>query len=238
MWKLFLGEIPLLAAALITMIVCGCFSNTFALYALLSILKICIYHEFGWFMRIEQKLLTKIVVIFTFICFLTVDGIRNYTNFTESKYFGFTIFLAFSTKCGQKQVILDVSRYPAAVIFCLISFLIECYISVKIKRIPFTSLKTGTIGQIIMASTLIIASTNFEAIALYGIKVTTTFFVFQVLYLLKYRDYACHMIKTLCPYNRNTVEPESYQISLNDFGIFVGNSTDIPSTVQNNLNQI
>ncbi len=88
-----------------------------------------------------------------------------------------------------------------------------------------------------MASALIIASTHFETIALYGIKVTITFFVFQVLYLLKYRDYACHMIKTLCPYNRNTVEPENYKISFNDFGIFVGNNDDVPTTVQNNLNQ-
>ena len=41
------------------------------------------------------------------------------------------------------------------------------------------------------------------------------------------------------PYYRNTVEPEErYQISLNEFGIGVGNNNDVSNTVvQTNLNQ-
>ncbi len=233
MWKLFLGEIPLLAAVVITIIVFGCFSNSFGIYGLLSIVKICIYHEFGWFMKINQKHLSRIIVLFTLTWFLTKESRSHYLNFMQRKYHGLALFLAFSKYCEQKQVMMSVSYYPAVIMFCLLSFLIECYISVKIKRLPLSSLKTGTIGHIMMTSTLILVSTNVENFAFYGVKAPFTFFVFQVLYLLKYRDYACHFIKELCSCNRNTVEPEHYQISLNEFGIFVGNN-DALSTEQTN----
>ena len=107
-------------------------------------------------------------------------------------------------------------------ILCLSSsFALECYIAIRLKKLPWCSLRTVTIGHLLMGSGLLLSSIKVSSMAMYGIKIPLAFLIFQFLYFLKYRDHALELAKKYLT-RTNRINPDQEMGNINDFGIFVG----------------
>ena len=59
--------------------------------------------------------------------------------------------------------------------------------------------------------------------AMYGVKMPLGFLMFQLLYLLKYREFVSEKMKQLCFENQRRIGPaDDDNLGLNDFGVYIG----------------
>ena len=222
MWKLVIGDINLVVAIIITISGGGCLINPFILYFIMSICRICLYHEFSWFMEMDQRKMSRMITATVFIFWLAVGIFLFYSKYISEEHDGYTILLISNISC--KQVKLEKITPPTFIVIVLLSltFSLECYIALKVKKLPWFKLKSVTIGHLIMGATLYSKNLQFSSMIMYGIKPPLTVLIFQFLYFLKYRDQAIEFAKQFCLTRTNRINPDEESDDLNDFGIFVG----------------
>ncbi len=223
LWRLLIGDINLVVAVLITISGAGCLMNTVAMYTIMSICRICLYHECSWFMEMDQRKMSRVITIIVFLFWVVVGIFLCYRKYNSEDHVGYTIFLISNISCKEFKFEYFTPRTMSIIVFLLSSFLLECYLAIKVKKLPWFSLKSVTIGHLIMVSVLYSKNfIQFSSTAMYGIKPSLTLLTFQFLYFLKYRDHAIKFAKEFCLTRTNRINPDEESDDLNDFGIFVG----------------
>ncbi len=163
----------------------------------MSICRICLYHEFAWFMEMDQRKMSRVITATVFLFWLVVGILLCYMKYNSEDHEGYTIFLISNISC--KKVRLGyISPSLTIIVFLSSSFLLECYLAIKVKKLPWFSLKSVTIGHLIMGSLLFIRNSIFiqsSSMAMHGIKPSLALLIFQFLYFLKYRDHAIKFAK-------------------------------------------
>ena len=221
LWKLLIGDINLVLAVIITISGGACLMNIAAIYTIMSICRICLYHEFSWFMEIDQRKMSRVITATVLLILVTVGIFLIHRIHNSESFNGYTIFLISNISCQKVKLIAPIRTWVIIVLLSS-SFLFECYLAIKIRRLPWFSLKSVTIGHLIMGAGLLAASIEFSGLAMYVIKMPLAFLAFQFLYFLKYRDHAIKVAKRFCLTRTNRINPDEGSDNLNDFGIFVG----------------
>ena len=89
MWKLLIGDINLEVATILTFISAGgCLGNTVVIYVILSICRICIYHELGWFMEMDQRKMSRVIITTVFFLWLAYGTFNYYWKYTREDHLG------------------------------------------------------------------------------------------------------------------------------------------------------
>ena len=187
----------------------------------MSICRICLYHEFSWFMEMDQRKMSRVITATVFLFWMVVGIFLCYRKYNSEGYQEYTIFLISNISCKEVKSITPISTMRIIVILSS-SILLECYLAIKIKRLPLFSLKSVTIGLLVMGAGLFTINIQFSSPALSVIKMPLAFLTFQFLYFLKYRDHAIKVAKMFFLNSTNRINPDEEGDNLNDFGIFVG----------------
>ena len=245
LWKLIISDIPLPVATFLTLLTLGgCGGFTMFFYATLSFCRLCILHEFEWFMDIDQRKLYQRIWIITLLIFFLYGIPRYLFIYHKFDHVGYTLFLTSIRQCSLNQLTKNVTRHPFVIICILLSFIMEVYIALKLKKLPWSSLRSITIGHIIMSIWLFASSIKVNRMAMYGIKMPLSFLMFQLLYLLKNREFVLERIKRLCINNNRRVNPDDATLELNDFGVFVGQQIsnipdhETPTSISNEFGNV
>ena len=102
------------------------------------------------------------------------------------------------------------------------SLLLEIYISIRLKKLPWLSLKSVTMGHLLMAlAVFVIVNNQQNNVQFKSIQVALILLGFQLLYTLKYRYFFIECVRKMCCVS-NSVVPRQLDLELNDIGIFVG----------------
>ena len=222
LWKLLIGDINLVLAVIITISGGACLMNIAAIYTIMSICRICLYHEFSWFMEMDQRKMSRVITTTVFLFWVVVGILLCYRKYTSEDHLGYTSFLISNISC--KKIKFEYVALPPLIIIVFLSssFLLECYLAIKIKRLPWFSLKSVTVGHLVMGAGLSAIYIQFSGLAMYVIMMPLAFLTFQFLYFLKYRDHAIKVAKMFFLNSTNRINPDEEGDNLNDFGIFVG----------------
>ena len=226
------------------MVIGGCAGKTIFFYATLSFCRLCILHEFEWFMDIDQKKLFQRILFTATLLFILYAIPKYLMIYYQCDHLGFTIFLTSIRNCNLNQLTKNATRHPFVIISIISSFIMEVYIAIKLKKLPWSSLRSITIGHIIMSIWLFASSIKVSRMAMYGIKMPLSFLMFQLLYLLKNREFVLERIKRLCINNNRRVNPDDATLELNDFGVFVGQQIsnipdhETPTSISNEFGNV
>ena len=229
LWKLIISDIPLPVATFLTLLTLGgCGGFTMFFYATLSFCRLCILHEFEWFMDIDQRKLYQRIWIITLLIFFLYGIPRYLFIYHKFDHVGYTLFLTSIRQCSLNQLTKNVTRHPFVITCILLSFIMEVYIAIKLKKLPWSTLRSITIGHIIMTIGVFASSMRVSKMGMYGVKMPLMFLMFQLLYLLKYRKYANAQVRQLCIITPRRINPVDDDLNeLNDFGVFIGHQKDI-----------
>ena len=150
-WKIFICDIPTPIAQTLSFLgmeVC-CF-NIILIFTALSIIRILIYHKCNWFTVLDKHLVSRAVLI-TSLGMVFATKILNMLIKTGSppSYFVYAIYLP-----SELTPLLDV-LFPVTT-----SLLLEIYISIRLKKLPWLSLKSVTMGHLLMAIVLLVIVNN------------------------------------------------------------------------------
>ena len=255
-WKEIFGDIPLVIAQIIAFLgLFVCIINIMIIYLALTICRILVNCDCHWFTSLDKQIVTKTIFLLSIIVVIVIRVIIYLIR--NSGYVGFVLYL--SSIKGKQAVRW---KYPLLTLVpivseLLISFLLELYISIKLKKLPWTSLKSVTLGHIFMGMIpILIATRNKDNVKIFPIKSSMLILALQTLYALKYRTHIIQLLRRLCcNLTVNSIAPDQQDLELNDIGIFVGppraltgnfvaskfcgeeiNITDTPNLVQEVIN--
>ena len=129
---------------------------------------------------------------------------------------GFTVYLSSENRKIRNPA--DNSLTP--LIFVTTSLVVEIYIGIKVKKLPWTSLKSVTIGHIMFGITLVIVYKRVDSVIIHSIQPSLIFLIFQILYTIRLKEHFMAKIKKICSPSVEPIESENHD--LNSIGIFVG----------------
>ncbi len=129
---------------------------------------------------------------------------------------GFTVYLSSENRKIRNPA--DNSLTP--LIFVTTSLVVEIYIGLKVKKLPWTSLKSVTIGHIMFGITLVIVYKRVDYVIIHSIQPSLIFLIFQILYTIRLKEHFRAKIKKICSQSVEPIESENHD--LNSIGIYVG----------------
>ena len=184
------------------------------------------YHEFNWFMNLHKNVVALIVHLISLIICGYVMVRKYLRRDEEQKDFGYAVYLSSDlTLANQYQT--SVTQLPAHVTAALfipvgISLALELYIGVRLKKLPWLSLKSVTLGHLVMGACMWILFTLGQGSNLFiSIRISLLHLIIQFLYTVKYKTFMIEYTKGICDLT-HTVSSNNEDSELNDFGIFVG----------------
>ncbi len=169
-------------------------------------------------MEIDKIILSRSIFICSFIFWIIVDVPNNYWKFKNQKLTEYVMLLS-STRSNNpgKMQVHDIVLISLLTVSSLAN---ELYIGIKVKMLPWTKLKTVTIGHVFVAMLFYLTQIVYVDESFSYIRASVLCFFGQLLYVLRYRSFMCEIIKKLAP--TNNVNPSTTPENLNEFGIFVG----------------
>ena len=225
LWKLFISDIQRDVAITVESLGHGIIFNIVLIYAMLSVIRVLVYHELNWFMNLNKNVITLAVHIITLI-FCGYLIIRKYLRKEEDqKHFGYPVYLSTELTSADQIVritVLPFYVYSAVFIPVGLSLALELYIGVRLKKLPWLSLKSVTLGHLVMGAFWWLFFSVGQGQNLFNsIRMSMILIILQFLYTVKYRTFITEFTKGLIRLN-NSVSTNIEDSDLNDFGIFVG----------------
>ena len=211
-----------------------CVGNTLLIVVIHSIIRILIYKEFGWILDVKKKIFSWTVFGVTFSFFLSFaipNNIYRYNNQTLPSY---VYFLSSGTRnCTGLPNPIAKHDVVLVMVFVIASFLIEMYIGLKVKKLPWSRLKSVTIGHVFLATTLSLFY-RMGSISFSSIHTALILFLVQVLYLIGYRDFVYEIFERITTAN-NVAPGREEDLDVNEFGIYIGHSHKSENRQRNNF---
>ena len=212
------------------------------IFVALTICRLLVNCDCHWFTSLDKQIVTNTVFISSMLIVIISRIIIFFAIRENPVYVSYVIYLSSLT---VKQAIG--LKYPFSTTFPLlllliVSFLLELCISIKIKKLPWTSMKSITLGHIFMGMVIIAPTFNYNG-KFFPIQTSLLILSLQTLYALKYRTHSIKVLKRFCcNETTNSVVPGSQDLQLDDIGIFVGpqriliNNFFLPSFVEEVIN--
>ena len=160
------------------------------------------------------------------LCFEIPINIRKYR---KNNYKNYVYFL--TSEPYKKQSQFFYGEFIFLIVLILTSFISEMYVGLKVKKLPFCQLKSVTIGHLGMSLTAL-TFIEIDSNSICSIRPPLLCFIFQLLYVVKYRDFLIVKIRKLV--SPNNITP-SDDINLNEFGIFVGEPKSVGTSSDSQL---
>jgi hypothetical protein len=192
---------------------------------MLSAIRVFVYHEFNWFMNLHKNVVALIVHL-TSLIICGYMMVRKYLRRDEEqKDFGYAVYLSSDlTLANQYQKVTQLPARVTAALFIPvgISLALELYIGVRLKKLPWLSLKSVTLGHFVIGACMWILFTLGQGSNLFiSIRISLLHLIIQFLYTVKYKTFMIEYTKGICDLT-HTVSSNNGDSELNDFGIFVG----------------
>ncbi len=233
-WKLFFTDIPLKIAFFIAFAGQLCVGNTILIVVIHSVIRILIYKEFGWVLDVEKNIFSWTVFGVTFLFFLSFAIPNNIYRYNNQKLPSYVHFLSSGTrKCTGLSNPIAKHDVVLVMLFVIVSFLIEMYIGLKVKKLPWSRLKSVTIGHVFLAAMLSFFY-RMGSISFSSIHTALILFLVQILYLIGYRDFVHEEFKRITTAN-NVAPGREQDLDVNEFGIYIGHSHKPENRQRNNF---
>ena len=122
------------------------------IFIALSVIRVLVYQKCAWFTSVDKMNVVKAVLVIAMFIVVAIRIAETFVKFKKPSYVGYIFYISsVSLKNNQK------SEYPSAILIfhltiTLVSFLLELYISVGLKKLSFFSLKSATLGHVFMAA--------------------------------------------------------------------------------------
>ena len=226
MWKLFVGDIPIRLAEVIAFLgYYVCPLNVIFIFIALSVIRVIVYQKCAWFTSLDKMNVVKAVLVIAMFIVVAIRIAETFVKYKKPSYVDYIFYISsVSLKNNPK------SEYPSAILIfhltlTLVSFLLELYISVRLKKLPFFSLKSATLGHVFMAAGvgIIVMGDMYENSLFSSIELLLLILLLQILYCFKYKSFIDELVRKSCCTRVNPHNiPEQQDIELNDIGIFVG----------------
>ena len=194
------------------------------IYVALTICRVLVNCECSWFTSLDKQIVTKTVFLSSMIIVVVIRTILVFTKDPRENeiHLGYVIYLSSLDKQSFEWK-YPIFRILSLFILVIILFLIELCISIKIKKLPWSSLKSVTLGHVFMMGIVLIALGNKYQKIFHSIQLSLVISSLQVLFALKYRTYIIKVLKGFCcNTTTNSVAPEQPGPELNDFGSLGG----------------
>ena len=193
----------------------GLCMNLMLIYLMLSVIRCLVCHEVVWFADLDEN----IVALFVNITSVVLSIIHRFVvHFFKGIIVRFSFLSGDSYLCDTDSS----TRAPVGLYIILTtSLLFELYIGIKIKKMSCTRFISVTFGHLYMTAGAYILL-NFKDSSTAYMHALSVIISFQLLYVLKQKEYTIELLKKYCKVPNNTVDLFNENIELNDFGIFVG----------------
>ena len=210
-WKLILGDIPLVIAQIIAFLgIFICTVSVVLIYVALNIIRLLVYFECHWFMNLDKEFVTRTIFLSAIIIAIAS---RIFIAIQVRENPGYVSFVIYITSLDFKHNRVR-SKYPLlttlpSVIVLVISFLLELFLSINLQTFTWNSLKSVTLGHLFMTTIALVICGNKNNIMFQVIQFSLILLSLQILYALKYRSYVKDELKKLC-FNSSVTPEQQY----------------------------